>query len=512
MENENQKMEIIQPDLFRLKGESSVFDIKGEVYIEAKEILLWDEESPWEDEESPTNHMYNKDGNVEILIDSRELLADEKSILEDLRLIIAHKESTYEEEPLVEIPVIEKPKTKEIDESIIFEGPFEDVIETYEGIAKPFNDIYLDYRAGGFDKVETLGPIKADENGKFVINQSFIPYTHFEKIRVVDSLTGEETIKIIDDYVKDTVPPTGMGIDITVGHMTNFGYTASDMVYGVRDNAQDSIKPKVNITLVSTPSIIGPGDKKAEVRLSDEAGNSTIITIPVKVITRYEISYTQHYYHAVTPIISKEELREVTNIDRFYRIRTNLDIRNRRTGAIVTDSATMVSDGGLTPNSGAGKYQGRFKVGSTTFNVSIEVKGDSFYLKKLPQNINFPTTKIGENKDLLYAIEPLNIEVVDERPIGSKFSVHVSSNGNLRRDGYPELADSLIFIHKDGTKETVVPNIQYKIYENTKNSNANEIPVSWGAKEGFALDIDYNQVYANVPYSTKLTWELRNAP
>ncbi|WP_088816106.1 MULTISPECIES: pectate lyase-like adhesive domain-containing protein [Listeria] len=351
----------------------------------------------------------------------------------------------------------------------------------------------------------------ADNAGNFqvAIPGGFIkPYTEVS----VTASTEYYINKTTKITVVDVTPPTGDAVPQIVSIGEALSTNANAFVTNIRDKADNTSGQGVTANIEATPDTSTFGSKKAEVSLTDRAGNQTRIDVPVFVKDADTVVQNGTALKATSFSVDQSEVggKSAAELGQLIKEKSNALGFDVNSGANISNEITIQSS---TLQAVPGDYTATLELRGVTKTVSIHVFVRSVKFEEVSQEMDFKPAQITGKREILERDESTwEISVVDTRNSGSKWVVNATITKPLTSTKNPDrvLENAFIFVGSNGEK-IVLGDSPYPVFE-YETTNANPVQVDWANNRGVLVEADTTAVYAGDAYQGKISWTLQDAP
>ncbi|OOZ84814.1 hypothetical protein BHL25_20145 [Bacillus cereus] len=390
----------------------------------------------------------------------------------------------------------------------VLEDPIKDVSLSFKGKTEA-NAIVKIYSA---EDDGLIGEVKAGGDGvyEFQLPVGKLPLVPGKKYYVTATDTaGNVSEKSNVATVQDTLPPSADPVIQTVKIGESLSNNPKDYVTNVKDNAGDSDE-NISYKVTKTPDVTKIGMVEAEVTLTDKAGNSTIVKVPVLVTNGQTIIGKEAALQAEDfSVVIDDVTNDEKSLHQLIFKEAGVKAWELPSGSDITNEVQIVDTGGLTNQ--IGEYAVILKVKDVEKTIKVDVIGGKLELVDVPQSISFGKVTI-QSKEKVFNRTDMRgkVTVSDKRKDKNEWQVYVKQVTPLTSSKNDVLTDAIIY-SKNGT-DTVL-NDQNHLAHSQASGNNDNVSLNWKESEGIRLKVNPGpNVKVNTEYHGELEWTLTDAP
>lgn len=331
-----------------------------------------------------------------------------------------------------------------------------------------------------------IGEVKAGGDGvyEFQLPVGKLPLVPGKKYYVTATDTaGNVSEKSNVATVQDTLPPSADPVIQTVKIGESLSNNPKDYVTNVKDNAGDSDE-NISYKVTKTPDVTKIGMVKAEVTLTDKAGNSTIVKVPVLVTNGQNVIGKEAALQAEDfSVVIDDVTNDEKSLHQLIFKEAGVKAWELPSGSDITNEVQIVDTGGLTNQ--IGEYAVILKVKDVEKTIKVDVIGGKLELVDVPQSISFGKVTI-QSKEKVFNRTDMRgkVTVSDKRKDKNEWQVYVKQVTPLTSSKNDVLTDAIIY-SKNGT-DTVL-NEQNHLAHSQASENNDNVSLNWKGSEGIRL-------------------------
>ncbi|MBC2327940.1 pectate lyase-like adhesive domain-containing protein [Listeria booriae] len=324
---------------------------------------------------------------------------------------------------------------------------------------------------------------------------------------------GNVSVASNQETVADTTAPTADPIRqfITLGD--DFTTNPRDLVENVADNAGNG-DDNISYALTNTPDVSKISYTTATVTLTDKAGNSADITIPVFVQDDSSIKNDDYFLHGTnfavlttdvpaTPAALKAMVLDMASVQA-YAIATGVDVTN--TVEIIGSEAITATPG---------EYKVTLKIGDLEREITVTVLAGTLQFKSATPEISFGTAKISSKQQFLTPEDDVMLTVEDTRKESTNWKLTAQMMTPFATADGKELKDSLFLRQYNGENTVLTPlnGTATEVFSNANGSlGLTEINFNEADASELVLNVRPGVARANQEYGTTINWTLEDTP
>ncbi|HFK1727860.1 MULTISPECIES: pectate lyase-like adhesive domain-containing protein [Bacillus] len=393
-------------------------------------------------------------------------------------------------------------------EKPILEEPIKDISEKFQGKAEPNSVVHIYSEDGDV----LIGTVKADANGVYTLvipeeKKPLIPGTKY--YATATDTAGNISERSDRVTVKDTIAPTASPVTQVINIGDQLSDNPKEYVTNVNDNAGTS-DSNLSYKITKKPDVSKIGYVEAEVTITDAAGNTTKVSVPVFVkddritIGNEAALQARDFVSVVDDVPADAE-----QLKQYILKEAEVKAWELPGGADVTNEVQITDIGGLTNQ--IGDYTVTLKVKDVERKIKVSVIGGNLELIDVPQSISFGNVKV-QSKEKIFNRSGMKGKLIvsDKRKDKTEWQVYVKQTSPLMNTDNDVLPDAIVY-SANGIN-TVLNEQSYLVTTHTSTNNE-DVSFDWKDDEGVRLRVTSGpNVKVNKSYKGELEWTLTNAP
>lgn len=330
---------------------------------------------------------------------------------------------------------------------------------------------------------------------------------------VAKDAAGNVSVASNQETVADTTAPTADPIRqfITLGD--DFTTNPRDLVENVADNAGNG-DDNISYALTNTPDVSKIGYTTATVTLTDKAGNSADITIPVFVQDDSSIKNDDYFLHGTNfAVLTTDVPANPAALKAMVLDMANVQAYAIETGADVTNTVEIIGAEAITATPGV--YKVTLKIGDLEREITVTVLAGTLQFKSATPEISFGTAKISSKQQFLTPEDDVMLTVEDTRKVATNWKLTAQMMTPFATADGKELKDSLFLRQYNGENTVLTPlnGTATEVFSNANGSlGLTEINFNEADASELVLNVRPGVARANQEYGTTINWTLEDTP
>lgn len=379
-----------------------------------------------------------------------------------------------------------------------------DTDRTIQGTAEPNSLVEI------IDKKESTvflsGTANADGDFSFNIPPEklpLMPYRLFHAQATDQAGNKSEFSNVVE--VADTLPPTATAIPQILPIHSDFPTDISQLLKNFEDNDGNS-SADIQAVIVKAPDMDTIGYTEATVNLTDKAGNSRSIAIPVFIKGGDSVVNDDMLLDASNfQLMDYEVPSEQEELEKVIIAKSKARAWQIPSGKQVTE-LTISDFGGI--KAAEGLYQVTIQAGKLERQIQVKVNAGALAFKQTPEAISFGTQTIKAAKQTVKPATAVQFIVEDNRAKAETWRLMAKLDKELQTDTGQVLPASF-FVKDQEEKQWLTKEQNVPVYTE-KEAKPGEKMVD--LSDQLFLVIAPGNIRADKEYHAKITWTLENAP
>ncbi|EUJ27201.1 hypothetical protein MFLO_13595 [Listeria floridensis FSL S10-1187] len=361
--------------------------------------------------------------------------------------------------------------------------------------------------------------VTAGADGKYTVTLSdtqkpLEPYISYYAVSTdaASNISEKSDVQTVSDTTAPSANPKTQIVEINSSFETDPRALLTDL----KDNAGTD---DTNLTLVFTknPRMDKVGYSTAEIMITDKAGNSTVVIIPVFVeddsssLSDTVLLRSEGFFAAESEVPTDE-----AELDKFIIERSLAQAWEIPSGVDITDEIIVTNRGGLT-NSANLYDEIEIQIRDVKAKIVVVVMPGTLSIKQIPDDISFGTQKIRSYEQRIKPESATKVIVEDQRADRQGWKLTATLDAPYTTTESDTLEDSLVIATKngDGTTRYLPINDQgtTPVFEKeTASLGTTEVDLNPTGDLGLMLDLLPGNIRSGRSYQTKIVWTLENSP